>query len=151
MQESQLNCFRCPTVDFRNTLHFSYRVQSSFSASDVLQRLKPIVSAQQVCPKPVGFTRFLGRANLVCPCVIGQKWDKRADFGLFHPRQLCLYEGGEEGGEHIKLDLKCCVSDAFQATSVLVSVVFYWSERYVKPVNEEQLLWWLSLRAEKAV
>lgn len=55
-----------------------------------------------------------------------------------------------KGGEDIKLDLKCCVSDAFQATSVVVSVVFYWSECCVKPANEEQLLWSLSLRAEKA-
>lgn len=53
-------------------------------------------------------------------------------FGLFHPRQFCLYKGGEEGGEHIKLYLKCSVSDTFQATSVVVSMVFYWSECYVK-------------------
>lgn len=58
---------------------------------------------------------------------------------------------GEEGGEHIKLYLRCSVPDAFQATSVVVSVGFCWPECCVKPVNEEQPLSSLSLRAEKAV
>lgn len=54
-------------------------------------------------------------------------------------------------GEHIKLYLKCTMSNTFQATSVVVSMVFYWSDYYVKPVNEEQLLWSLSLCAVKPV
>lgn len=104
--------------------------------------------AQQICSKPVALTLFLGCANLVCV----YNWmevKQKSWFGLFHPRQHCLYKGGKEAGEHIKLYLKC--SDTFQATSAVVSVMFYWSECCVKPINEEQCLWSLSLRAEKAV
>lgn len=36
---------------------------------------------------------FLGCANLVCPCLIGQKWNKRADLGCFIPGSSVFIKG----------------------------------------------------------
>lgn len=65
---------------------------------------------------------------------------KIADWDYFIPGSSVFRKGGGNGGEHVKLYLKRTMSNTFQATSVVVSMVFYWSECYVKPVNEEQLL-----------